>query len=177
LFNFGRYLFISSSAVGGSPPNLQGVWNGDLYSRVSSDYTIDENIQMTHWHALAGNLQELTEPYFRYFESTLDDWKANAKAFYGCRGALAPLRQSDNGLMSENMPYLIWTPAQVGGATVLRLLAIHRDRRFLATSSALLKQVALFYEDFLYRTRRQMIACPSMSRRIFLMFPARPSLQ
>jgi alpha-L-fucosidase 2 len=166
LYNYGRYLFISSTAPGGWPSNLQGVWNGDYIPAWSSDYTIDENVEMNHWQALPGNLPELTEPYFRYFESTLEDWKENARSFYGCRGAMAPLRQSDNGLMSENMPYLIWT---AGAGWIAQLFFDYwlftGDRKFLAEHAVpFLKEVALFYEDFLYPgPDGKMIVCPSMS--------------
>src|ERR1039458_2245218 len=107
MFNFGRYLFISSTHPTGRPPNLQGIWNGDYTPAWSSDYTLDENVQMMHWAVLPGNLPELMEPYFRLFESTVEDWRTNARRFFGCRGIYAPLRQSDHGLLPELMPYLI----------------------------------------------------------------------
>lgn len=47
MFDYGRYLLISSS--GQLPPNLQGVWNGIWYPPWSSDYTLDENLQMMMW--------------------------------------------------------------------------------------------------------------------------------
>lgn len=161
-----RYLFISSANRHGLPPNLQGIWNGDYLPAWSSDYTQDENVQMMHWQVLPGNLAELLEPYFRYFESTLKDWRTNARRFFGCRGVLAPLRQSDNGLLPENMPYLMFT----AGAGWLAqpfydYWLFTGDRTFLRERAVpFLKQVALFYEDFLYPGPDGMLTvCPSMS--------------
>jgi alpha-L-fucosidase 2 len=164
--NYGRYLSIASTNRRGLPPNLQGVWNGDVLPAWSSDYTQDENVQMMHWQVLPGNLPELMEPYFRYFESTLKDWRTNARRFFGCRGVLAPLRQSDNGLLPENMPYLMFT----AGAGWLAqpfydYWLFTGDRTFLRDRAVpFLKQVALFYEDFLYPAADgTLTVCPSMS--------------
>ena len=166
MFNFGRYLFISSTHPTGRPPNLQGIWNGDYIPAWSSDYTLDENVQMMHWAAMPGNLPELMEPYFRLFESTIEDWRTNARRFFGCRGIYAPLRQSDHGLLPEMMPYLIW----FAGAGWLAqpffdYFLFTGDRKFLRNRAVpFLKQVALFYEDFLYEGKDgRLTICPSMS--------------
>lgn len=50
-FQFGRYLLISSSRVGGLPPNLQGIWNNQLDPPWGSKYTININLQMNYWPA------------------------------------------------------------------------------------------------------------------------------
>ena len=166
LFNFGRYLFISATRPGGLPVNLQGVWNGDYIPAWSSDYTLDENVQMMHWAALPGNVPELLEPYFRYFEGSLADWRENARKFYGCRGVMTCLRQSDHGLMAENMPYMIWTAGAGWLAKPFWDYYLHTgDKKFLADRAVpFFKEVALFYEDFLYEGKDgKLTICPSMS--------------
>jgi alpha-L-fucosidase 2 len=166
LFNYGRYLFISSTSTAGFPPNLQGVWNGDYIPAWSCDYTLDENVQMCHWQALPANLPELLGPYFDYFERSVRDWKANAKAFFGCRGVYTCLRQSNHGLMAENMPYMIWSEGAGWLAKQFYEYWLHTgDREFLRDRAVpFLKQVALFYEDFLYEDARgKYIICPTMS--------------
>ena len=46
LFQFGRYLLISSSRPGTQPPNLQGIWCGDANPAWDSKYTTNINLQM-----------------------------------------------------------------------------------------------------------------------------------
>jgi alpha-L-fucosidase 2 len=166
MFNYGRYLFISSTHSAGRPPNLQGIWNGDYLPAWSSDYTLDENVQMMHWAAMPGNLPELMEPYFRLFESTIKDWQTNARRFFGCRGIYAPLRQSDHGLLPVMMPYLIWFAGAGWLAQPFHdYFLFTGDRKFLRDRAVpFLKQVALFYEDFLYEGKDgRLTICPSMS--------------
>jgi alpha-L-fucosidase 2 len=166
LFNYGRYLCIAATNAHGRPPHLQGVWNGDYLPAWSSDYTMDENVQMIHWHVMANNLPELMQPYFNYFEASLPDWRENARAFYGCRGVMTCLRQSDHGLLAENMPYLIWT-AGAGwlSQAFYDYWLFTGDRDFLRDHVVpVLKDVALFYEDFFFAGEDgKLICCPSMS--------------
>ena len=44
LFQFGRYLLISSSRPGTQPANLQGIWNDSLSPSWDSKYTINANL-------------------------------------------------------------------------------------------------------------------------------------
>ena len=97
MFEFGRYLLISSTRQGSWPPNLQGKWNGDYHPPWSSDYHNDENIQMNYWAALPSNLAETTLPYFDFYEASISDYQRNAQVLYGCRGIFAPIAQSYKG--------------------------------------------------------------------------------
>lgn len=51
-YQFGRYLFISTSRDGTLPPNLQGVWNDESDPFWGSKYTININLEMNYWPAL-----------------------------------------------------------------------------------------------------------------------------
>ena len=51
MFQYGRYLLISSSQPGGQPANLQGVWNDKLNAPWDSKYTININAEMNYWPA------------------------------------------------------------------------------------------------------------------------------
>ena len=51
LFNYGRYLLISSSQPGGQAANLQGVWNDKMMAPWDSKYTININAEMNYWPA------------------------------------------------------------------------------------------------------------------------------
>ena len=49
MFQYGRYLLISSSQPGGQPANLQGVWNNKLRAPWDSKYTINSSICFKHY--------------------------------------------------------------------------------------------------------------------------------
>ena len=69
LFQYGRYLLISSSRPGGLPANLQGIWNEDLKPAWYSGYTTDINIEMNYWLAEPTALAECTEPLFHWLHN------------------------------------------------------------------------------------------------------------
>jgi len=150
LHDMGRYLLIGSCRPGSLPPNLQGKWNGDWSPAWASDYHNDENIQMNYWQALPGNLPELVRPYAEYYRRHLDDYRRNAQRIYGCRGILAPIAQTTDGLVHGG-EWLAWT---AGAGWLAQLLYDHwlftGDRDFLAEFTLpFLRETALFYEDFL----------------------------
>ncbi|MFD2352956.1 hypothetical protein ACFSTC_32185 [Nonomuraea ferruginea] len=49
LFQYGRYLLISSSRPGTQLANLQGIWNDSLTPAWDSKYTINANLPMNYW--------------------------------------------------------------------------------------------------------------------------------
>lgn len=75
LFQYGRYLLISSSRKGGRPANLQGIWNRYDSAPWSSGYWHNINVQMNYWPSFNTNLHECFIPYIDYFNS----YKALAK--------------------------------------------------------------------------------------------------
>ena len=75
LFQYGRYLLISSSRPGGRPANLQGIWNRYDSAPWSSGYWHNINVQMNYWPSFNTNLHECFIPYIDYFNS----YKALAK--------------------------------------------------------------------------------------------------
>jgi len=165
MFDYGRYLLISSSRPGGWPANLQGVWNGDYMPAWSADYHNDENIQMNYWQALPGNLPEVTLPYFAYCERSVTDYRTNAQRIYGCRGILAPIAQSTHGLMYRGV-WLNWT---AGAGWLAQLFYDYwlftEDEEFLRKRTVpFLKEVAQFYEDFLFEDENgKLVFSPSLS--------------
>ncbi|PWY92644.1 FAD/NAD(P)-binding domain-containing protein [Aspergillus heteromorphus CBS 117.55] len=70
LFDYGRYLFISSSRPGGLPPNLQGLWTESYSPGWSSDYHANINLQMNHWAVEQTGLGAQTEPLWTYMAET-----------------------------------------------------------------------------------------------------------
>ena len=66
-FQYGRYLLIASSRIGGYPSTLQGIWNQYASAPWGSGYWHNINIQMNYWPAFNTNLCELFVPYIEYF--------------------------------------------------------------------------------------------------------------
>jgi hypothetical protein len=69
LFQYGRYLLISSSRKGTLPAHLQGAWNCYNYPAWSSGYWNNVNIQMNYWHAFSTNIAETFESYVDYLDT------------------------------------------------------------------------------------------------------------
>ena len=75
LFQFGRYLLISSSRPGSLPANLQGLWNDSNTPPWHSDYHTNINVQMNYWPAEVTNLGECHVPLFDLIRSQLPAWR------------------------------------------------------------------------------------------------------
>jgi alpha-L-fucosidase 2 len=69
LFQYGRYLLISSSRPGGLPANLQGLWNSETKPAWYSQYTTNINVEMNYWLAEQTNLPECHQPLFNWVEN------------------------------------------------------------------------------------------------------------
>lgn len=84
LFDYGRYLFISSSRPGSLPPNLQGLWTEQPSPAWSADYHANINLQMNHWGAEQSGLGDQMEPLWRYITDTwMPRGAETAKLLYG----------------------------------------------------------------------------------------------
>jgi alpha-L-fucosidase 2 len=69
MFQYGRYLLISSSREGGLPANLQGKWNNNNDPPWRCDYHTDVNVEMNYWMADVANLSECFQPYAAWLNS------------------------------------------------------------------------------------------------------------
>lgn len=166
LFHFGRYLLISSTRPGAMPPNLQGIWNGDRHPAWASDYHNDVNIQMNYWQAPMGGLSEMMLSLFDYYDSLIPDFQENARQLYGCRGILMAVSQTLCGLATAHAA--IWTTWTGGGAWVAQHYYDYwrytGDDDFLRRRALpFMREVALFYEDFVDFSGETAVFVPSMS--------------
>lgn len=148
--DYGRYLEISS--FGKLPPNLQGVWNGNPNPPWSSDYTLDENIQMMMWQVLPGGLNSFSRVYFDWLESYVEDFKVNAMSYYGCKGIFSAPRVSSDGFLRHychQWPMVTWT-AGAGwlGSEYQKYYDYTGDENMLLRGVKYWKEVVAFYEDF-----------------------------
>jgi len=164
MFDFGRYALICSSGTEGMPANLQGIWGGEYGPPWAADYHTDMNIEMNYWQVLPGNLAEIAMPYFDYYESLLDDFRSNARNITGCRGIVVPIGGTSHGL--AGLGWSCWT---AGAGWLSQLFYDYwlytGDRDFLENRAVpFMKQVALFYEDYLIEADDGKYAfMPSMS--------------
>ncbi len=85
-FQFGRYILVSSSRVGGQPANLQGIWNEEILPPWGSKYTVNINLEMNYWPAEVCNLDECTPPLFGLIKDLSETGAKTAKAYYNCDG-------------------------------------------------------------------------------------------
>lgn len=88
-FQFGKYLFISSSREGTLPANLQGVWAEKMSNPWNADYHTNINLQMNYWLAEPANLSSLTMPLFDYMNKyLLHQGERTAREFYHVNGTV-----------------------------------------------------------------------------------------
>ncbi|WP_416147401.1 glycosyl hydrolase family 95 catalytic domain-containing protein [Salipaludibacillus sp. HK11] len=169
MFDMGRYVFISAS--GDYPPNLVGLWTGDWRPPWSGDFTTDANVNLAVSGGAIGNMREALEGYFKLIEKVSPDWKINAKTMYGCRGFLAGSRTDGNHNIHTHFnvdwPLGFWTAAaQWLVMPFFEWYQISGDREFfIERALPLMKDIALFYEDFLkeYDENGKVMFIPSYS--------------
>jgi alpha-L-fucosidase 2 len=89
IFQFGRYILVSSSRVGSEPANLQGRWNESLLPNWGSKYTININTEMNYWPAEVTNLSETHMPLFSMLKDLAENGARTAKTYYNAGGWVA----------------------------------------------------------------------------------------
>lgn len=86
VFQFGRYILVSSSRKGSEPANLQGRWNEDLLPNWGSKYTVNINTEMNYWPAEVTNLSECHQPLFDMLKDLSVNGAKTAKTYYNAEG-------------------------------------------------------------------------------------------
>ena len=150
LFQYGRYLLISSSRKGGLPANLQGLWNESNTPPWRSDYHSNINIQMNYWLAEPTNLSECHFPYLDYINSMREIKKINTKKQYpGVRGWTV---KTENNIFGGES--FLWnTP---GSAWYVQAIWEHyaytKDLNYLKNFGyEIVKEITEFWDDHLKR--------------------------
>ncbi|GAB2777841.1 glycoside hydrolase family 95 protein [Amycolatopsis magusensis] len=152
LFQYGRYLLISSSRPGSQPANLQGIWNDQLNPAWESKYTLNANLPMNYWPAGTTNLAECFEPVFRMIGDLTVTGGRTASTQYGARGWVTH-HNTDGWRGSSVVDGAVWGMWQTGGAWLATLLWEHY--RFTGDLGALqknypaMKGAAQFFLDTL----------------------------
>lgn len=167
LFCFGKYLLISSSREGSLPANLQGIWNKDFEPAWGSKFTININTEMNYWPAEICNLSECHLPLFAHMKRMFDNGKETAKKMYGCHGWVA---HHNTDIWGDTAPVDVWVPGTfwvMGAAWLCTHIWNHyeytEDKSFLTENFYLMKESALFFEDFLIEKDGYLVTAPSVS--------------
>ena len=152
MFNYGRYLLISSSQPGGQAANLQGVWNNNKNAPWDSKYTININTEMNYWPAEVTNLSQNAEPLFSLVKDLSETGAKTAKEMYGCRGWMAH-HNTDIWRIAGPVDGAQWGMFPNGGAWLSTHLWQHYlytgDKVFLRQWYPVLKGAAEFYLDYM----------------------------
>ncbi|WP_128546204.1 glycoside hydrolase family 95 protein [Larkinella soli] len=172
-FQFGRYLLISSSRPGGTPANLQGIWNPMVRPPWSSNFTTNINAQMNYWLAEMTNLSELHTPFLDWIGYMAATGRETTKHFYNARGWTvhhnSDLWGTSNPVGDRGKGSPSWANWALGGPWLCQHLYDHYrftgDRRYLQTYAyPLMKEAALFCLDWLVEDRQgRLVTAPATS--------------
>ena len=152
LFNYGRYLLISSSQPGGQPANLQGLWNDKKDAPWDSKYTININAEMNYWPSEVCNLTETNEPFFAMIRDLSETGATTAQKMYQCGGWVAH-HNTDLWRVAGPVDGAFWGMYPNGGAWLATHLWQHYlytgDVDFLQEWYPVIKGTADFYLDYM----------------------------
>ncbi|MEI6605121.1 MAG: glycoside hydrolase family 95 protein [Verrucomicrobiota bacterium] len=145
LFQYGRYLLISSSR-GALPANLQGLWNNSNNPPWRCDYHSNINIQMNYWPAEPANLPECAEPLLNYIFSLRDVRTEQTSAYFKSKRGWTV--QTENNISGGSS----WEWNTPGSAWYCQHLWEHYafggDKAYLkAVAYPVMKEVCEFWED------------------------------
>jgi alpha-L-fucosidase 2 len=175
LFQYGRYLLMSSSRRPGRlPANLQGIWNIHMWPPWISDYHLNINLQMNYWPAQVANLEETMDSLNDWFQLTAERGREGAQRLYQANGwvvffASNPFgRFTPGGSNRESQFNNGWLDPMTGAWMALtwwRHYEFTQNERFLREAAyPLLKGAAEFLLDYLYEDDDgRLIAVPSTS--------------
>ena len=167
MFNYGKYLLISSSQPGGQPANLQGIWNNEFMAPWDSKYTININTEMNYWPAEVCGLTECVEPLFEMVRDLSVTGAETARKMYDCRGWVAH-HNTDLWRISGPVDGAFWGMFPNGGAWLATHIWQHYlyspDEAFLKEWYPVLKGAAEFYLDYMQEDPHgYLVVVPSVS--------------
>ena len=168
MFQYGRYLLISSSQPGGQPATLQGIWNESMHAPWDSKYTININTEMNYWPAEVTNIAETHEPLFAMVKDLSVTGAQTARTIYGAKGWVAH-HNTDLWRVAGPVDAAYYGMWPNGGAWLATHLWQHflftGDKNFLAKYYPVLKGCADFYVSHLVKHPKYgwLVTAPSLS--------------
>lgn len=169
LFNFGRYLLISSSRPDSPlPANLQGLWAEEIQTPWNGDFHLNINVQMNYWPAEVTGLGDCAGPLHRYIKGLVPNGEKTAKAYYNARGWVAHVISNPWSFTSPG-EHAGWGSTCSGGGWLAEHIWDHFeftwDKRFLKEYYPVLKGASLYFLDSLIEepSHKWLVTAPSNS--------------
>ena len=168
MFQYGRYLLISSSQPGGQAANLQGIWNDKLLAPWDGKYTININAEMNYWPAEVTNLSETHKPLFDLIQDLSVTGRQTARDMYGCNGWVAH-HNTDIWRITGPVDNAFYGTWPMGGAWLTTHLWQHYlytgDKQFLEEAYPAMKGAADFFLSYMVPHPKYgwKVTAPSMS--------------
>ncbi|MDO4557957.1 MAG: glycoside hydrolase family 95 protein, partial [Planctomycetia bacterium] len=154
LYQFGRYLLLSSSMPGTQPATLQGIWCEEKYPPWDSKYTVNANTPMNYWPSETTNLAETHEPLVKLVQEMTLTGADAARTLYGCRGWVFH-HNTDLWRISgvvDGAYYGQWVGANAWFCHHLwDRYRFNGDREYLRTVYPVMRSACEFFLDFLVR--------------------------
>ncbi|MEB2777633.1 glycoside hydrolase family 95 protein [Algoriphagus sp. D3-2-R+10] len=170
LFDYGRYLLISSSRPGTNPANLQGLWNQHIAAPWNADYHVNINLQMNYWPADVTNLSELNQPLFNFIDGVIENGKNAAHKNFDMAGSMVPHTTDLWQVAFLRAATAYWGSWLGAGGWIGRHYWDHylftQDEKFLEERAyPALAAISAFYSDWLveYPTDGKLVSSPSTS--------------
>ena len=146
MFQYGRYLLISSSRPGSLPANLQGVWNNSNNPPWRSDYHSNINVQMNYWPAEVTNLSECHIPLIDYINNQREVRTKATREFYKSQKGWTV--QTENNIYGAGS--FVWNPPASAWYCqhLWEHFAFTNDRKYLQEVAYLvMKEICEFWEE------------------------------
>jgi alpha-L-fucosidase 2 len=147
IFQYARYLMISSSRPGDMPANLQGVWNNTNSPKWRSDYHTDVNVEMNYWFVDQANLSECFLPLAEWVNSIREVRREATKKEFNVRGWAT---RSENGIFGGATYH--WVPGDASwvAQNLWDHYAFTQDKEYLRTRAyPVMKELCEYWEDSL----------------------------
>lgn len=148
IYNYGRYILISSSQPGNLPVTLQGIWNNKVHAPWASDYHNNINLQMCYWGAEVANLAECHQPLIDLIRSMEQPLAESTRKHFGehVRGWTTRISQNPwggGGWIKWNPPVNAWYALHIWDRYLYS-----QDKNYLKeVAYPLLKNICHFWED------------------------------
>ena len=166
---FGRYLLIASSRPGTHPANLQGIWNRNVNSIWSSNYTTNCNCEINYWPCESANLSECHLPMETMVRELVPDGERTALICYGTNGWVVHHNVDIWRTTTAVDGSVSWAIFPIANAWLTQDLMEHYrftgDREFLARIWQLLKGAAVFQMENLQTDPKtgDLVLCPDIN--------------
>ena len=150
------YLCASTIEPGCQSPGLQGVWIKENVPAWFGDYHSNVNLQAVYWGLYAANRVEYLEPFVRLLHDMAPRCRQDTRDYFQMRGLRFPHAGGIDGRELTTGNYSLLGVSVGGSGWLAQLLwqvyDYTGDRAYLRDQAyPLLKEVALFYEDYLSR--------------------------